>query len=269
MRALVLLVLLPACAGQRAARRGMEEVAWDPKSKDEVRLDLVEITLEAGHPQQALDMIGVLRQEGVKGEQVDLLYARALFDQGLHHEALAALEAPSLRRDPERFKLEGLIWLEESKPVEAEGAFRRSLDHLPRKGASGLRSEVQNNLGFALAAQGRHAEAVEAYEAALRDRPSAARTRNNLGFSLVALGEDKRALSTFQAAQDQRQELPLLQRQANAHYNLGLGRQLRGDADGARESYDRALELNPDHVQAAEALASLLDPQTDHDPEDL
>ena len=40
---------------------------------------------------------------------------------------------------------------------------------------------------------------------------------------------------------------------ANAHYRLGIVREKRGDAAGAKAQFDRVLELRPTHVEAQAA----------------
>jgi tetratricopeptide (TPR) repeat protein len=46
-------------------------------------------------------------------------------------------------------------------------------------------------------------------------------------------------------------------RQANGHYRLGMIRERRGDLPTARAEYQRAVELNPGHEPAAQALKKL------------
>ncbi len=43
----------------------------------------------------------------------------------------------------------------------------------------------------------------------------------------------------------------------SSHYMLGLARKANGDEAGARTSFERALEIQPDYRNAAEQLATL------------
>ncbi|MCB9762718.1 MAG: tetratricopeptide repeat protein [Alphaproteobacteria bacterium] len=251
------LLLLTGCAGRAlnpAPPEGMEP-AWDPSEAGSVRLDVVDALVDTGDYDNALRMIGAMRAEGMTGERLDLIQGRALLGQGLYGEALDLLE-DGFSTNPERDRLIGLIHLEMGNVEEAIDANRRALRHSPRRGEPNARAELLNNLGFSLAAAGRHDEALDAYTEALRLNPGLARARNNMGFSLAALERDVEALNTFLAVQ--RTLTPdETTAQANAHYNLGLAREARGDHAGARASYARALEIAPSHDRAGAALTAL------------
>lgn len=100
--------------------------------------------------------------------------------------------------------------------------------------------------------RGRIAEAIEAYETAIRVEPNMAGPRTNLAALLdeVALRGDDRA--RIKAEQLRRDELPLLARDANlapniasVQYRYGLALYLSGDLAGALERLERAVELDP------------------------
>lgn len=138
---------------------------------------------------------------------------------------------------------------------------------------------------------GRFAEAVEAYETALRRGSSSAELHYNLGTALLALGRYGEAEQHLQRALDT-VEPELRQR---SYYNLGnryleAARSGDGEAvpllDAAAEAYRDALRLDPDDVDAKWNLEltlrereeqpdaptpqppSPMDPQTDDDDDD-
>ncbi|MCB9744413.1 MAG: tetratricopeptide repeat protein [Alphaproteobacteria bacterium] len=254
------IVLLMACAAKRG--EGMPALAeppteaqlgWDVNEKDTVRLELIETLVQSGEDRLALDMIGALRSDGVAGPRLDLLQAEALIGLELYGEALDLLE-PGNSREPERYRLLGLAYLELGRVEDAVDANQKAVRYSPRAGESNDRAQLINNLGFSLAAAGRHEEALEQYRAALREDPSLQRARNNMGFSLAALGRDKEALGAFKAVQEDLLNEPSLA-EANAWFNLGLAREARGDTAGAAEAYAHAVSLFPDHARASQALA--------------
>lgn len=263
---LLVLLVVGGCAARTQSMpiTKVPEETWDPAEKDEVRLELVRALMDRGLYQDALRMIGDMRGTGMSGEQVDLMQAECLIGLGLHSEAQQIL-AKGYSRNPAAHRLMGLSYLDQQRPEDAIVEFEAALRYSPKRGAEGERAALLNNLGFALAASGRHLDAIEQFSQALMLDPSLTRARNNLGFSLAALGRDDEAFAVFRAVQEG-QSVPTLTAEANAHYNLGLARAARGDSEGARESLSRALQLAPDHERARDALASLTDPLPPESP---
>ena len=246
------LLLWLACA-KRVDPASLPET-WSIEDKDEVRIELVEALVDAESYARALEAIGVLRQEGVKDERLDLAQARALLGQGLPSEAVVLLE--STPRSPSQQAVLGLARFDAGDADGAAEAFEKAA----KRGDAGVpRSELYNNLGFALAAAGRHEDALDAYRQALMLDASLVRARNNQGFSLAAVGRDDDALAAFRLAADD-QTLGDAARDADAYYNLGLARLARGDTDLARGAFEAALAAHPDHERAVAALSELESP---------
>ncbi|HOW97908.1 MAG TPA: tetratricopeptide repeat protein [Kiritimatiellia bacterium] len=109
-------------------------------------------------------------------------------------------------------------------------------------------------LGQALDARGRHAEALRAYELALRRKDSRI-TRSSMGTTLYNLGRYPEALRQFQAS------LRLHASDAKALHWLGLTLAALNRHEEAIEAQRRALSLQPDYVaacfQAARSLVAL------------
>lgn len=143
-----------------------------------------------------------------------------------------------------------------------------------------------NNLGNALAAMGRHPEAIEAFPRALRIHPHYAQAYFNLGASLQVLGARDEAFACFvrtleidpghdealyylgmehQEAGRLNEALACYRRAADlnpnaAHVYLAMGRALRGlnQSQAAMQAFDKALNLNAgDSVVCAELLHHL------------
>jgi predicted O-linked N-acetylglucosamine transferase (SPINDLY family) len=94
-------------------------------------------------------------------------------------------------------------------------------------------------LGDALRAQGKPAEAMARYQAALRLNPEP-EILNNLGLAYRDLGRPDEAMACFERAAAQRPDL------AEAHLNRGLVLADSGAFDAAEQCYRRALGLRED-----------------------
>jgi Flp pilus assembly protein TadD len=109
-------------------------------------------------------------------------------------------------------------------------------------------ADARNNIGVALAAQGKYDEAVRHYREALHIRPDDAGIHNNIGVALAAQGkvdaaighyaqalrirpDHEKARANLAAALASREE----QRKTADLVNDAQGGALRGPADGARQ----------------------------------
>ncbi len=93
---------------------------------------------------------------------------------------------------------------------------------------------------------------VELYETSLASNPNCWMIHNNLGSVLKKQGKTAEAMAHYQAA------LRLSQDYADAHYNMGTLLKERGDADQAIEQFKRAIQLNPMYASAHYNMANLL-----------
>jgi tetratricopeptide (TPR) repeat protein len=107
------------------------------------------------------------------------------------------------------------------------------------------------NIGNALARLGDTDTAIDAYRKAIKQRHgNYARALNNLGVMFLRQGRWDEAQDEFAAA------LRLENfRYGEASYNLGRVYSARGEADLAIREWSRALSVQPDHTDAAIALA--------------
>jgi tetratricopeptide (TPR) repeat protein len=105
----------------------------------------------------------------------------------------------------------------------------------------------QNNLGVALAAAGRIADAIVHYERALALAPGHAGIHYNLGIALTAQRRIKEAVTHYQRA------VALEPNNADAHNNLGSLL-----ADEGTAHYRRAIAINPNHAEAHNNLGNTL-----------
>jgi hypothetical protein len=111
---------------------------------------------------------------------------------------------------------------------------------------------AQVQLGNALAEQGRFAEAIDRYRAALRVKPDLAEAHGNLGALLAQEGRLDEAIAEYAEA------LRLNPNLADAHNNLGVALAAQGQVELAIRHYAEALRLNPNHQTARDNLARAL-----------
>jgi tetratricopeptide (TPR) repeat protein/serine/threonine protein kinase len=103
---------------------------------------------------------------------------------------------------------------------------------------------VYNNLGVALAVQGKQEEAVAAFGKAIALQPDYAMAHSNLGSSLKEQGKLEEALTALRKA------IALKPDYAPAHENLGCALHEQGKLEEAVEALLKAIALKPDHAQA-------------------
>jgi len=133
--------------------------------------------------------------------------------------------------------------------VEAEAAFRRSVELNPQDGSA------WNNLGNALLKLDRVAEGETCFRNALAVFPRMVSAINNLGVALRRQGRLDKALICFREATLQNPDY------LDAHFNLGeLSHQLE-DYATAEKHFRRAIEIDPAcapaHIGLAQALMEL------------
>ena len=107
-------------------------------------------------------------------------------------------------------------------------------------------------LGNVLLHQGRLADAVFEYRAALRLNPNDAGAHNNLGLALARQGKTDEAMAEYRAA------LQINPRYAEAHTNQGYLLAERGQTEQAIAEYMVALQIKPDDVEAHDNLGNAL-----------
>ena len=107
-------------------------------------------------------------------------------------------------------------------------------------------------MGFALADQGRMAEAVNHYSESLRLNPNYADTHYNMGIALSALKKSE------EAARHYREALRIDPNDFQAYNNLGNTLFLQGEIDEAINHYRSALRIKPQYAMAHKNLGAAL-----------
>jgi spermidine synthase len=224
-----------------AALVGDARILDEPRVRYEVALALLakQVPGEAlGHLETALR-----RDPGFLPAR--LARGRALLMLGQHGRAVADLEAAA--RGPERHEalsLLGQAYANLGEGAKAEAALRRALALRPDV-------DVHLTLGRVHAAEGRAAEALEDYGAALRLAPQHPGALLGVGTALLALGRGTEAITPLQAA------AKLDSLNARAFLALGRAQATVGQTREAESALRDALVLDPSLVAAYLDLSGL------------
>ena len=135
------------------------------------------------------------------------------------------------------------------RKAEALEAFDRAIEIDPRY------AEAHAGRGEALAALDREAEALEAFDRAIEIDPRYAEAHAGRGEALAALDREAEALEAFDRA------IEIDGRYAPAYFGRGMALHWMDRSAEALEAFDRAIEIDPRYAEAhagrGEALAAL------------
>ena len=112
--------------------------------------------------------------------------------------------------------------------------------------------KVHVNLGSALTSQGKIDEAIEHFRIALRINPDLAEGHNNLGIALAGQGKTAEAIEHFRMA------VQINPDRAEGHNNLGIALAGQGMTDEAIGQFRMALQVNPAYAEAHNNLGIAL-----------
>ncbi len=115
-----------------------------------------------------------------------------------------------------------------------------------------MNPRAHTDLGVALAAAGRFAEAEAAHRQAIRLKPDMEEAWNNLGNALAAMGRREEAAECYMRIINDNP------RNVAALANMGSALMELGRAAEAEQTYRRALNINPNHVPSLSGLATLM-----------
>lgn len=175
-------------------------------------------------------------------EDLVKLYRSGQFSEIANHYRSIVRGLPD---SADRLNISGAAFHAMGRYSEAEICFSEAL--LFRRDA-----KLENNLGNALRAQGRHMEAIAHYQRALQMEPEFAEAHNNLGNSLKDTGRIEESLEQYDKA------ISLRPKYEEAKYNKANALQALGELQAAEMLYNKILADNPRMGHARNNLAKML-----------
>jgi protein O-GlcNAc transferase len=174
--------------------------------------------------------------------------ANSLDMLGRYSEAVAAYE-DVITETPDWWEAHanlGICHARNDHPEEAERAFRRGLEFCPGS------PEIRDELAAHLLAENRNLkEALTLAEEAVALGRDEIRHLYTLGEILLTLGDEEKSLEAYKAVLELDPEDP------NAHLEIGLYYERRGEINEAEEHLVRALKQDPGNPRALYSYASL------------
>jgi Flp pilus assembly protein TadD len=255
---LFLTAALQACAPKTGGPDGFvqdgEDVpAWKTEEgRRSAWRELARWYIDNKRPDEALEMVKRLRDAGEDTVELRLIQARALTAQGVPDESAHLLESivKEAPKDPEVWSSLGIVYVDLQRTPDAIAAFRKAIDLGSEDAAT------RNNLGFLLFATGECEASVDHFEKAMAADGTNARYRNNLAFALVCTGDAERALKLLRSTSAT---------EADARYDMGLAYERLDRVPSAILQYRAALEADPQHAAALEAIERLETPEASTD----
>ncbi len=208
--------------------------------------ELEELAVERGEPAEQADVL--LEKAQFLFARSDLKEARRVAERA----AELAREADDARRVADASLIEAMVLLNEGNREEALAIATEAAevyDGLEGVAAAEGAIRTQSLLGVVHRQEGRHLDALEAYEAALELaekhdlRAWRRRILTNAGLALAYLGEFAEALERYEEALEQVRSLGHRTEEANLLVNIGHCHLLRGEHDKALHSIRRGIYL--------------------------
>ena len=154
--------------------------------------------------------------------------------------------------------VKGCQYLTSKKYVDAINEFNISIKLDPEARNAYGKANAYSNKGWALEALGRHEEAINAYDNALKLNPRDVISWNGKGNVLDNLGRHNEAIAQYNTA------IRLNERYANAYYNKGLALERLEKYKKAIKAYDMAIGIT-----TLKPSMAFIDSSWSPDPKDL
>jgi protein O-GlcNAc transferase len=229
---------------------------------------------QVGKAGEAKQILALARQQGLAGNEVDMLELRLLGSQKATHpqkspssrdiNALIAVYAAGhldeaamqalemIRAFPMHgcgWKTLGVVYQHKGRYADALLLMQKAAELLPND------AEAHNNLGIILQGLGRISEAEASYRRSLRLAPGYAQAHGNLGSALKEAGRLNEAEASCRSA------VQLNPNYVKAYNNLGVILHELKRLDDAEAAYRHALQINPDYDDAHNNLGITLKAQ--------
>lgn len=237
----------------------------DP-SRGQYWLGYIDALFKDGQLEAAQQILALARQQGLEGDDVEVLAQRLKAGVPLTgpasaevrqapDEALSVVSpkqklgkpVPQPKKNPTSHEINALVALfNQGKITEAASLAQTMSVRFPHNGI------VWKMLGVVFSHLGRNADALLPMQKAAELLPNDAEAHNNLGITLQDLGRLEEAIASFQRA------IRINPKFAEPHSNLGSVLQALGRLGEAEASFHRALKIQPNHAEAHNKLGNIL-----------
>lgn len=206
-------------------------------------LSYIDALIQADQLETAGDILEISQQQGLRGEELEVLKARltAANSTKQSNEPANGLGTPPSRHgdNPGNLEIDKLVELfTQGRHSEALGLAQIMTQSYPRHGFG------WKVMGATYMQMGQSADALLPMQEAVALSPGDVEALYNLGVIQQGLGKLDEAETSY------RQALRIDQNYADAHSNLGVILQSQGHLDEAAVRYRQALEINPKNVLA-------------------
>lgn len=157
-------------------------------------------------------------------------------------------ESPKERRD------EALELFQRAYERQMKGDFDRAVILYKQSLAAFPTAEAHTFLGWTYSFQGRVDEAIEECKRAISVDPTFGNPYNDIGAYLIEKGQVEDAIPWFEKAL----QAPRYESYCFPHFNLGRVYERKGNVGRALREYRQALNENPQHVGALQAVRRLI-----------
>jgi eukaryotic-like serine/threonine-protein kinase len=241
-------------AGEEALAERLLRTALTARAQEVVLYHTMGQLLTEQTPPRWAEAVEFYRAAWALRPELGVGLANALRHSGHTDEGLALLDRMVRERPDNPYLLfqQGFALAEQGKVAEAEAAWRKALALKPDD------AEAHCNLGYALRGQGKHVEAEAAYRKAIALKPDLAMAYNNLGAGLNGQGKRVEAEAACRKAIMLQPDL------AMAYSNLGNALHGQGKHVEAEAACRKAIALKPDLAMAYTNLGVALDDQGKH-----
>jgi protein O-mannosyl-transferase len=140
----------------------------------------------------------------------------------------------------------GFGLLQEGRVADAIGDFKAALNVNPDY------AFAHNNLGMAMLQEGLVDDAVPHFTKALELKPDYAEPYDNLGTVYFQRGQVDASITSLQKA------VTINPAYSDAHFNLGIAFRSKGDTDSAIAEFQKTLQYAPEDLEARRSLAGVL-----------
>lgn len=158
-----------------------------------------------------------------------------------------SLWSDAVRKSPEKDRTYvnlGIAYDDANMPTESEKAFKKAIELDPKN------PPAYNAMGSLYHRTGNYKDAIRAYQKAHKMQPEYGQPVYNLGLAYSKTGDFDKAIQMYKYLLADGSEFMVKPPLEQIYFNLGIAYGRKGDLDRAIDSFQDALDVDPEHVTA-------------------